>query len=86
MPNNMNTNWRLQKGNKVEWFDGNKKGTGEIIKPVHNVKDINVLGQTGLVKGSSFIPDGFIVKDDLTGEHMSLDVSKVRKIKKEKKK
>lgn len=55
--------WRLQKGNPVEWRDGHKKGTGVIVKPFHETKIIGFNGKH--YYGS---PDGFYVRDDVTGE------------------
>ena len=66
----------LQKGNKVNWFDGHKKGTGVVVKPI--------MGEPYDIRDGKPYHFGFAekfeVKDDITGKVMEFDINNIQKI------
>jgi hypothetical protein len=74
-------NWRLQKGAKVEWHDGHKKGTGVIVKPINDDSNI-VIGLNGTKYYGS--ANSYIIKDDNSGEKITILTRNLNWLKKDK--
>ena len=75
------TNQNLQKGNKVYWFDGNKKGTGVIVRPVNS--DPLFISNQPKNNGKPFyswFAEQFEVKDDDTGIVKEFHIRDLKKI------
>lgn len=73
---NFGRNIWLQKGVKVEWFDGHKKGTGVIVTLHHEEPSVNYWSKN-MEKG---VPTSFDVKDDDTGNIMKFLAKDIKKI------
>lgn len=60
--------WRVQKGSRVEWFVGHKKGTGVVKRVSSSEGPWNTASEV-------------IVLDDFTGTEVTVSVSKLRIVK-----
>lgn len=62
----------IQKGNKVTWRDGGKKGTGVVLR---------VISSVNVALGYSIAQENeFVILDDETGTEMTFGVLKIEKV------